>query len=77
MRKFAIALVIVLGLNLVSSILSLSAPVSFAQEEPAPKPESRKAKNRLVSCFGSSVKTETPYDYREAKLENFRNTTQF
>ena len=39
MRKFAIALAIVLGLNLVSSILSLSAPVSFAQEEPAPKPE--------------------------------------
>ena len=39
MRKFAIALAIVLGLNLVSSILNLSAPVSFAQEEPAPKPE--------------------------------------
>ena len=39
MRKFAIPLAIVLGLNLVSSILSLSAPVSFAQEEPAPKPE--------------------------------------
>jgi hypothetical protein len=37
MKKFAIALAIVLGL--VSSITSLSAPVSFAQEEPAPKPE--------------------------------------
>jgi hypothetical protein len=39
MRKFAIALAIVLGLNLVGSIVSLSTPVSFAQEEPAPKPE--------------------------------------
>jgi hypothetical protein len=37
MKKFAIALAIVLGL--VSSIVSLSAPVSYAQEEPAPKPE--------------------------------------
>ena len=39
MRKFAIALAIVLGLNLVGSIVSLSTPASFAQEEPAPKPE--------------------------------------
>ena len=39
MRKFAIALAIVLGLNLVGSIVSLSIPVSFAQDEPAPKPE--------------------------------------
>ena len=39
MRKFAIALAIVLGLNLLGSIVSLSTPVSFAQEEPAPKPE--------------------------------------
>ena len=39
MKKFAIALAIVLGLNLVSSIISLSTPVSSAQEEPAPKPE--------------------------------------
>ena len=37
MKKFAIALAIVLGL--VSSIVSLSTPVSYAQEEPAPKPE--------------------------------------
>jgi len=37
MKKFAIALAIVLGLA--GSILSLSAPVSNAQEEPAPKPE--------------------------------------
>jgi hypothetical protein len=39
MRKFAIALAIVLGLNLVGSIVSLSTPASLAQEEPAPKPE--------------------------------------
>jgi hypothetical protein len=37
MKKFAIALAIVLGL--VGSILNLSAPVSYAQEEPAPKPD--------------------------------------
>jgi hypothetical protein len=37
MRKFATALAIVLGL--VGSIISLSAPVSYAQEEPAPKPD--------------------------------------
>ena len=39
MRKFAIALAIVLGLNLLGSIVSLSTPVRFAPEEPAPKPE--------------------------------------
>jgi hypothetical protein len=37
MKRFAIALAIVLGL--IGSIASLSAPVSYAQEEPAPKPE--------------------------------------
>ncbi len=37
MKKFAIALAIVLGL--VSSIVSLSAPVSYAQEDPEPKPD--------------------------------------
>jgi hypothetical protein len=37
MRKFAIALAIVLGL--VGSIVNLSTPVSYAQEEPPPKPE--------------------------------------
>ena len=39
MKKFAIALAIVLGLNLVSSIISLSAPVSYADEDPQPKPD--------------------------------------
>jgi hypothetical protein len=37
MKKFAVALAIVLGL--VGSIVNLSAPLSYAQEEPAPKPE--------------------------------------
>ena len=37
MRKFAIALAIVLGL--IGSTISLSTPLSYAQEEPAPKPE--------------------------------------
>jgi hypothetical protein len=37
MRKFAIALAIVLGLNLASSIISLSTPVSYAQENPDPE----------------------------------------
>jgi len=37
MRKFAIALAIVLGL--IGSTISLSTPLSFAQEEPPPKPE--------------------------------------
>jgi hypothetical protein len=37
MRKFAIALAIVLGL--IGSTISLSTPVSFAQEEPPPKPD--------------------------------------
>ena len=37
MKKFVIALAMVLGL--VSSIVNLTAPVSYAQEEPEPKPE--------------------------------------
>jgi len=37
MRKFAIALAIVLGL--IGSTISLSTPLSYAQEEPPPKPE--------------------------------------
>ena len=37
MKKFAIALAIVLGL--VGSIVNLTAPASYAQEEPEPKPE--------------------------------------
>ncbi|HEY7320735.1 MAG TPA: hypothetical protein VIE89_24480 [Candidatus Binatia bacterium] len=37
MKKFVIALAIVLGL--IGSIVRLSAPVSYAQEEPEPKPD--------------------------------------
>jgi hypothetical protein len=37
MRKFAIALALVLGYQMLSSIVSLSAPMSFAQEEPKPE----------------------------------------
>jgi hypothetical protein len=37
MKKFAIALALILGLNMVSSIISLSAPLSYAQESPEPE----------------------------------------
>jgi hypothetical protein len=37
MKKFAAALAIVLGL--IGSIVNLAAPLSYAQEEPAPKPD--------------------------------------
>lgn len=37
MKKLVIALAMVLGL--VGSIVNLTAPVSYAQEEPEPKPE--------------------------------------
>ena len=37
MKKFVIALAMVLGL--VGSMINLTAPVSYAQEEPEPKPE--------------------------------------
>ena len=39
MKRLLIALAMVMGLNMVSSILNLTAPLSFAQEEPAPEPE--------------------------------------
>ncbi len=38
MKKLAIAFAIVLGLNMVSSIISLSAPVSYADDDPQPAP---------------------------------------
>jgi hypothetical protein len=37
MRKLVIALTLVLGYQMLSSIVSLSAPMSFAQEEPKPE----------------------------------------
>jgi hypothetical protein len=39
MKKFVIAIAVVLGLNMISSVIQLSAPLSFAQENPDPKPE--------------------------------------
>lgn len=40
MKKIALA--VLLGLTALSSMISLSAPVSFAQEEPAPEPKPEK-----------------------------------
>jgi hypothetical protein len=42
MKKFVLALL--LGFTAVSSVISLLAPVSFAQEEPAPAPEPKPEK---------------------------------
>jgi hypothetical protein len=42
MKKIALA--VLLGLTALSSMISLSAPVSFAQEEPAPAPEPKPEK---------------------------------
>jgi len=39
MRKLAIAFAMILGLNMVSSIVNLSVPMSYAQENPEPEPE--------------------------------------
>ncbi len=39
MKKLMITLAMVFAFNLVGSILNLSAPVSFAQEQPAPEPK--------------------------------------
>ena len=42
MKKIALA--VLLGLTALSSMISLSAPVSFAQEAPAPEPEPKPEK---------------------------------
>jgi hypothetical protein len=42
MKKIALA--VLLGLTALSSMISLFAPVSFAQEEPAPAPEPKPEK---------------------------------
>jgi hypothetical protein len=42
MKKLMITLAMVFAFNLVGSILNLSAPLSFAQEEPAPEPQPEK-----------------------------------
>ncbi|MGH7929238.1 MAG: hypothetical protein ACREQV_15730 [Candidatus Binatia bacterium] len=38
MKKFAIALTMVFGLNMIGSIIERLSPITFAQEEPAPQP---------------------------------------
>jgi hypothetical protein len=46
MKKLAMAFAIILGLNMIGSIISLSVPVSYADDEPQqpaptpPKPDS-------------------------------------
>jgi hypothetical protein len=42
MKKLMIALAMVFAFNLMGSILDMSAPRSFAQEEPAPEPKPEK-----------------------------------
>jgi hypothetical protein len=39
MKKILIAIAVVVGLNMVSSIIKLSTPLSIAQESPAPEPK--------------------------------------
>ncbi len=39
MKKFAIALALIFGLNLVGSMIHLANPVAWADDEPEPKPE--------------------------------------
>jgi hypothetical protein len=39
MRKLAIAVAIVFGLNMISSIINLATPISYAQEDPQPEPK--------------------------------------
>lgn len=38
MKKLAIAFAIVFGLNMISSIINLSAPISYADDDPQPEP---------------------------------------
>jgi len=44
MKRLIFAIAMVMGLNMISSIMNFSAPQSFAQEspEPEPKPETPK-----------------------------------
>jgi hypothetical protein len=39
MKKLAIAFAMILGLNMISSMIHLSTPTSYAQENPEPEPE--------------------------------------
>lgn len=42
MKRIVMAIAIVLGLNMVSSIINSTAPLSFAQEAPEPEPKPEK-----------------------------------
>ena len=42
MKKLMITLAMVFAFNLFGSVLNMTAPVSFAQEEPAPEPKPEK-----------------------------------
>lgn len=44
MKRFLIAIAMVMGLNMIGSIMNLTAPLSFAQEDPAPQPEPKPEK---------------------------------
>jgi hypothetical protein len=39
MKKLAIAFAMILGMNMISSMIHLSTPTSYAQENPEPEPE--------------------------------------
>ena len=39
MRKLAIALAIVVSLNMISSIISMATPISYADDDPQPEPK--------------------------------------
>ncbi|MGH7823698.1 MAG: hypothetical protein ACREQ7_00745 [Candidatus Binatia bacterium] len=39
MWKLALAIAVVFGVNMISSIIDLATPVSYAQEEPQPEPK--------------------------------------
>jgi len=39
MRKLAIAFAIVVSLNMISSIISLATPISYADDDPQPEPK--------------------------------------
>jgi hypothetical protein len=44
MKKLAIALTVVFGLGMISSVIDRLSPITFAQEEPAPAPKPKPEK---------------------------------
>jgi hypothetical protein len=39
MRKLAIAFALVVSLNMISSIINLATPISYADDDPQPEPK--------------------------------------